>query len=140
MGERFEARPMATPPSIRHATKMEKLGASALPREVTREQKRGEDQQSFAAELVAQRPGHQRADEATDECATVRPAGLRGIRQVKITFEKRLRPANDHPILAEQQPAQRGHDRNPPDISQMIFGFEGGTLRLRGRYHGRDNL
>ena len=35
MGERLDARPMATPPSIRHATKMEKFGASALPSEVS---------------------------------------------------------------------------------------------------------
>ena len=35
IGERLDARPMATPPSIRHATKMAKFGASALPNEVT---------------------------------------------------------------------------------------------------------
>ena len=35
MGERFEARPMATPPSMRHAMKTEKLSAKALPSEVT---------------------------------------------------------------------------------------------------------
>ena len=35
MGERLEARPMATPPRMRHVTKMKKVGATALPREVT---------------------------------------------------------------------------------------------------------
>ena len=35
MGERFDARPMATPPSIRHEMKIANEGASALPREVT---------------------------------------------------------------------------------------------------------
>ena len=32
IGERFDARPMATPPKMRHAMKMVKLVASALPR------------------------------------------------------------------------------------------------------------
>ena len=35
IGERLEASPMATPPSIRQRTKMAKLGARALPSEVT---------------------------------------------------------------------------------------------------------
>ena len=35
MGDRLEARPMATPPRIRHVTKMKKVGATAFPREVT---------------------------------------------------------------------------------------------------------
>jgi hypothetical protein len=35
MGDRFEARPIATPPSIRQAMKMANVGASALPNEVT---------------------------------------------------------------------------------------------------------
>src|ERR1019366_5288884 len=35
IGERFDARPMATPPSIRQATKIVKFDANALPREVT---------------------------------------------------------------------------------------------------------
>src|ERR1039457_3899288 len=35
IGERLDARPMATPPKMRHAMKMVKLLASALPREVT---------------------------------------------------------------------------------------------------------
>src|SRR2546429_503294 len=34
MGERFDANPMATPPQIRQAMKIEKLLATALPREV----------------------------------------------------------------------------------------------------------
>ncbi len=39
MGDRFDARPMATPPSIRHATKMVKSGASAFPIEVPAKRK-----------------------------------------------------------------------------------------------------
>ena len=35
IGERLDARPMAKPPIIRHAMKMEKFSASALPSEVT---------------------------------------------------------------------------------------------------------
>ena len=35
IGERFDARPMATPPSIRHATNTVKVCASAMPMEVT---------------------------------------------------------------------------------------------------------
>ena len=35
IGDKFDASPMATPPSIRQKMKMEKLPASALPSEVT---------------------------------------------------------------------------------------------------------
>src|SRR5208283_2213997 len=78
-----------------------------------------------------------RTDETTDERATVGPAGLRGAGQMKIPFEKRFRAANDHPIVAEEQSAQRGDDGNEPDVAEIVFGLERGGFGLRGGDHGQ---
>ena len=46
------------------------------------------------------------------------------LRQMKIPLEKRLRAADDHPVLAEQQSAQRGDDGDEPDVAEVVFGLE----------------
>src|SRR5208282_957820 len=89
-----------------------------------REQKRRRDQQPLAAEFVARRARDEGADETADERATVRPAGLRGVGQMKIPFEKWLRAADDDPVVAKEQSAQRGHDRDEPDVAEVVFGLE----------------
>ena len=78
MGERFEARPMATPPTdAPHHEDREGVGHSR-PDGGDREQKRGDDQQPFSAEPVAQRAATQRAEQAADQSAAHGPPDLRG--------------------------------------------------------------
>ena len=124
IGERLDARPMATPPSIRQQIKIEKVARQRVAERSAGKQERGKNQQPLASEFVAQRAGHQRADETADERATVGPADLRVTGQMKISFEKRLRAADDHPVVAKKQSAQRGDDGDEPDVAEVVFGLE----------------
>ena len=56
------------------------------------EQERGQDEQPLASELVAQRAGHQRAEEAADQGATVGPAFCAASVSAKKRSKKGLAP------------------------------------------------
>ena len=85
---------------------------------------RGDNQQSFAAKLVAQGAGEQCPKQTADKRATVGPADLRFAGQLKISLEERLGAADDHPVPAKQQTAHRGNHRDKPDVTKTIVGFQ----------------
>ena len=132
MGERFDASPMATPPRIRQAMKMENVGASALPMEVTAKSKAERIKQPFAAPPVAQGAGDQRARQTAHQRAAVGPADQRRVMDLKISLEKRFGAADDHPIPSEEQSAHRGHYGNEPDVAEVVVRLDVQSLAFGG--------
>jgi hypothetical protein len=76
-----------------------------------REDRRGGDEQDFAAEAVGCGSGHQRAQQTAQQCATVGPTDLPRRSQLKELLIERFGAADDYEVVAEKQPAQRRYCR-----------------------------
>ena len=75
----------------------------------------------FAAESVAEDSRTHRANEASNERATVGPADLCFGGEVEVTLKKRLRAADNNPVPPEEKTAHGGDDRDEPDIASVEF-------------------
>ena len=95
-------------------------GAQPVSTEEMAKERGGGQQQLLPPQLVAQRAGQQRADQASQQGATVGPADQPAAVKLKVLLEKRLGAADHHPVVAEQQAAHGGHQRDEPDISQVV--------------------
>jgi len=92
-----------------------------------RKQKRGENQQDFAPEPIAQPAREQGAEKAAQQRATVGPTDeLPGV-ELKIFLVEWLGAANHYPVVAEQKSAERGDYRDEPDIAGVEV-FRGAGL------------
>ena len=125
---------MATPPRMRQTTKTVKLGARPVP--IDRDRRRGTPAR-MRSRLRPKRslrpPGDQRPDEAADQGADYwpsRPAD--GGRQVEELLEERLGPADDDPVVAEEQPAHGRDEGRRPDKAHVVGGSFGqvGSRRI----------
>ena len=60
------------------------------------------------------------ADQAADQGADYGPADLGRRRQVEVLLEERLGPADDDPVVAEQQPAHGRDEGHAPDVAHVV--------------------
>ncbi len=120
---------------------------------------RRQDQDGFAAKAVAERAGNQRPRQTAQKRATLRPASRRDgvgpnllkkaristhdqsrVFKVKERFVKLRRSSNDNPVVAEEQPAQRGHKGDHPQIARIGFGGDGGVIGSRSDHSFRISI
>ena len=121
----FEAIPIATPPQMRQNTNQPKVGAHPVKTEETANRNAERISSFLRPKRSAQYAGKYGAQQTPQQRATVGPAHkLFGV-ELKVAFVKRLGAADHHKVVAEQQPAQRGHCRNHPHIrrAEMRPGF-----------------
>ena len=113
-----------------------------------REIHRGGNQDGLASEAVAERPGYQGPSQTAEQRTTLSPpdrrCGIghqllpergvnrharRRVGEVKKRFVKFCGPADDHPIVTEEQSAERSHQSDPPDIGGVDAFFSARWLR-----------
>jgi len=95
-----------------------KVVGQGVPERSHGKEDRGENQKSFAPKTIAQRPGHQCANETANERTTVRPGDLGFGVQLEVSWKKGLAPPMTTQSQPNNRPAHRGHDRDQPDITQ----------------------
>ena len=120
MGERLDAIPMATPPSIRQETKSVKLGAQALPNDVAANRTAHHTSNRRRPKRSLSAPARSAPTQTSQQCATVRPPLRKRLGKAEVSFEERLSAADDDPIVAEEQSAQCGRQAGQPDIPQVV--------------------
>ncbi len=113
---------MATPPAIRQATNAAKEPAHPGEHGRGGEEERGSQQEPLAAEPIAERTGDERADQAAQQRAGVRPSDLGRRGEIEALLEERLRAADDHPVIAEEQAAHGRDERDGPDVAEVVTG------------------
>ena len=136
---RREARREADGDSAQHSPGDEHIEAlrEAVAYGGQRKERRGDYQEPFATELVAQCAGDERAEKAADERATIRPAGKGGaVLDVEEPLKEWLGAADDDPVVAEEQAAERGYHRDEPDVGHIIMGLAIGRLGGSDGDHG----
>ena len=139
---------MLMPPRMRQVTKTGKLCAKAMPMEERTKFAAARIKDRFAAKAVAERAGHQRSRQAAQQRAALRPTGGRNRVRLHLRPEARVLrhqrrrvfeveegfvelggAANDHPVVAEEQPAHRGDDGDRPYVAGIKAGAGPGSRR-----------
>ena len=90
------------------------------------EQYCGGHQNAAAAIAVRERSRSERAEEASDERATVGPADSCCGGEVEIDLVELPRASDDHPVVAKEQPPQSRNQRDAPDVEATLGRDRGG--------------
>ena len=120
IGDKFDASPMAAPPTMRQATNGEKRLASPVASDDTVNSTADRISSRLRPNRSLNAPATSEPARQPDQRATFCPADVRRRGQMEVLFVKNVRAADDHPIVTEHQPAQRRHKAHRPDEPAVV--------------------
>src|ERR1035441_4721277 len=115
IGERLEARPIATPPDIRQARNTANVPAIPVPIELTGNRN---------AEST-------RAEQTADQCAAHCQCNHGGRAETEKRFIERFCASDHDPVIPEQQPSHGSRDRDEPNVPEVVRSATGRGLWMR---------